>query len=94
MSSEEWKKNSLQAADTGWLPVEGPLPWGWYLVTNNLKSRDNSGNMTHLWLVNAVYACSTHKGEYTAFYGANDQKIYGLKFYRPVTFATNLPKGE
>lgn len=65
-----------------WKEIEGELPWGNYLVTNNLIARGNSGHMSHVWHVNMVHHSKEKKyGTYTAFHGDNDIRVYGLTHY-------------
>lgn len=71
-----------------WKPVDAPLPFGHYLVTNNINARGKNGAMSHVWHTNMVHETKEIYGPFTAFYGTNDAKVWGVTHYidlSPVT---------
>ncbi len=37
-------------AKTNWISIKKEVPKGKCLVTNNLKAKDNNGEMSHVWI--------------------------------------------
>lgn len=71
-----------------WKKIDGPLPFGNYLVTNNLKARLNNGQMSHVWHVHMVHETKENYGPYTAFHGTNDARIWGVTHYIDISPVT------
>lgn len=72
-----------------WKPVTGDLPYGNYLITNNINALGAHGDMSHVWHVNSVHKASDPvHGPFTAFHGTNSARVWGVTHYidlAPVT---------
>jgi len=72
-----------------WKPVTEELPFGNYLIKNNINAFGKGGDMSHIWHTHMVHKASNPvHGPYTAFHGTNDARVWGVTHYidlAPVT---------